>query len=284
MLAHYLAVSEEQGTQGLKSQAWEFTDMGGYDNELDEYRDKLPDGEGINSRYNYDRIPWEILRTYAAADVDCCYRLMEIYKPKIEENDKWVTLMNDIMMPGSYALGDVEANGMKLDETLAKKYQQVYTDEIRRIQTRLETFPEVVTIEREKQRLYEQRQALLKIKPKDRSEDDKKKIKDYSKYKDYKFNWGSVNQLRELLYDKLGLKTTITTDKGELSTGEEALKEIQNQGSDVPKLLLELRKVSTLNNMFIQKLPYMADPKGIVHSSFNMSGTVTGRLSSENPM
>lgn len=283
MLAHYLAISEEQGTQGLKSQAWEFTDMGGYDNELDEYRDKLSDGEGVASRFNYDRIPWEILRTYAAADVDCCFRLLEIYKPKIDENPMWKIVMNDIMMPGSYALGDVEANGMKLDASLAQKYKAVYAAEVRRIQERLETFPEVLTIERERQALYKEREAIAKIPKKDRTPEEQKKMDEYGKYKDFKFNWGSVAQLRDLLYNRLNLRTTVTTEKGDFSTGEEALKEIQNQGSDVPRLLLELRKITTLNNMFIQKLPSLADSNGIIHSSFNMSGTVTGRLSSENP-
>ena len=111
MLAHYLCISEEQGTQGLKGQAWEFTDMGGYDNALDEERQKLP--EAI--RYNYDNIPWDVLKTYAVADVDCCLRLMELYQPKIEENEQWKTIMNDIMMPASYALRDIEGNGMKFD-------------------------------------------------------------------------------------------------------------------------------------------------------------------------
>ena len=47
--------------------------------------------------------------------------------------------------------------------------------------------------------------------------------------------------------------------------------------------MLELRKVTTLNNMFVNKLPTLRDSNNIIHSSFNMTGTVTGRLSSEMP-
>lgn len=278
MLAHYLAVSEEQGTQGLKALAWEFTDMGGYDNELDEYRNKLP--EAI--KYNYDNIPWNILSKYAVADVDCCLRLKDIFMPMIEENEKWVTIMNDIMMPGSYALMEVEKNGMLMAEDVIDQYESTYTAELARIKERLTSYPEVVQLERSKREKYAEREAIAKIPKKDRTAEEQKKFEKYKSYKDFVFNWNSVNQLRELLFDKLKLETSITTDKGEKSTNEEALIEMSEQ-HEIPKLMLELRKIDTLNNMFIKKLPDMRDSRGLVHSSYNLTGTVTGRLASENP-
>lgn len=282
MFGHYIAISEEQGSQGLKSQAWEFTDMGGYDNELDDYVKRLSDGEGINSRYNYDRVPWDILKTYAAADADCCFRLVEIYKPLIDNNDMWKTLMKDILMPGSYALSIIESNGMKIDMKLSDSYQNSYQSEIDRIISRLYQFPEVLEIEREKQALYAEYQELAKIPAKDRTPKEKKKMAEYAKYKDYKFNFNSVINLRELLYDKLGLVTTVTTAKGALSTNETAMSELKKQ-HEIPALLLELKKVNTLNNMFIKKLPTMRDKDDIVHASFSLTGTVTGRTSSSDP-
>lgn len=282
IFGHYIAISEEQGTQGLKSQAWEFTDMGGYDNELDEFTAKLSNGEGAASKFNYDRVPWNILRTYAAADVDCCYRLVNIYKPMIDGNDMWKTLMEDILMPASYALRDIEINGMRIDMDLAQQYSDEYDAEVRRIVSRLETYPEVLAMEREKRQLALERERIKLIPPKDRTPEEKKKFGELKKYENYKFNWNSIYQLRELLYDRLQLVTTVTTDKGEPSTNEEAMEEIKDQ-HEIPTLLLELRKVTTLNNMFIKKLPAMRDGKDIIHSSFNLTGTVTGRLSSENP-
>lgn len=278
MLAHYLAVSEEQGTQGLKALAWEFTDMGGYDNELDEYRNKLPE----SIRFNYDNIPWKILSKYAAADVDCCLRLKDIFMPMIEENEKWVTIMNDIMMPASYALMEVEKNGMLMSEEVINHYENTYGEELARIKERLTSYPEVAQLERSKHEKYAEREAIAKIPKRDRTPEEQKKFEKYKAYKEFKFNWNSVNQLRELLFDKLQLETSITTDKGEKSTNEEALIEMSEQ-HEIPKLMLELRKIDTLNNMFIKKLPDMRDSKGLVHSSYNLTGTVTGRLASENP-
>lgn len=282
IFGHYVVISEEQGTQGLKSQAWEFTDMGGYDNELDEYISKLSNGEGAASKFNYDRVPWNILRTYAAADVDCCYRLVDIYKPLIDGNDMWKTLMEDILMPASYALKDIEINGMKIDMDLAQQYNEQYDNEIKRIVSRLETYPEVLAMEREKHQFALERKRIKQIPAKDRTPEEKQKFIEYKKYENYKFNWSSVVQLRELLYNRLQLVTSITTEKGDLSTNEDAMEEIKNQ-HEIPALLLELRKVTTLNNMFIKKLPMLRDKDDIIHSSFNLTGTVTGRLSSENP-
>lgn len=283
MLAHYLCITEERGTQGLKSQAWEFTDMGGYDNQLDEYVKTLSDGEGAMSRYNYDRVPWDILKTYAAADADCCFRLMQLYQAKIYRNPKWAVVMDEVMMPGSYALEEVEANGMKIDMATAQRYAESYAAEIRAIKAQLEAFPEVLELEREKREMYKEREKLMSIPRKDRTPEEQKRVDFLKRYQDFKFNFSSVAQLKELLYDKMGLVTTVKTDKGEPSTNEDAMKELAEQGVQIPHLLLELRKVNTLNNMFIQKLPTLRDSKDIIHSSFNMAGTVTGRLSSEMP-
>lgn len=278
MLAHYLCISEEQGTQGLKGQAWEFTDMGGYDNALDEERKKLP--EAI--RYNYDNIPWRTLSNYAVADVDCCMRLWEIYKPMIDSNPKWATVMNDIMIPASYALRNVEGNGMKFDVELSKKYLKTYQNEIDCITARLESFPEVIQLEREKRQLFQEREKIRLIPRKDRTPEEQKKFDQYKKYQDYKFSWTSPKQLAELLYDRCGLTPPVMTDTGAPSTGEEAMVALKDK-HEIPALLLELRKVTTLMGMFIQKLPEMRDENDIVHPSFNIAGTVTGRMSSENP-
>lgn len=278
MLAHHIAISEEQGSQGLKSMAWEFTDMGGYDNALDEYKNSLPD----SIKHNYDNIPWSILSTYAVADVDCAFRLKDIFYPMIMENPKWKVLMSDFLMPASYALKKVEQDGMMISDELTDKYQKTYEQEIQRIKNLLEAYPEVIEIERERENKYREREQIALIKKSDRTEEEQKKFEDYKKYKDPKFSWTSPNQLKELLYERLGLTSTVRTDKGELSTSEDALIEMSEQ-HELPLLMMEMRKVTTLNNMFIKKLPEMRDEKGLIHSSYNPAGTVTGRLSSENP-
>lgn len=279
MLAHYIAVSEEQGFQNLEGLSWSHTDMGGYDNELKEYRDKLPE----SIRYNYDHIPWAILSKYAAGDSDCVMRLLPQFKLLVEGNPKWNRIMKEIMIPGSYAFKEIEKFGMKMDRGLAQKYTLDYQKELERIEGEMRSYSEVVEMERDKLDMYNRRQALLKSVPKkDRTAEQQKFIDSTNKYKEYRFNFGSVQQLQELLFERMGLTTSVTTDSGAFSTNKEALEEMYNQ-HDLPKTMIGYRKVDTLNSMFILKLPPLLDDNDIVHPSFNLSGTVTGRLSSEDP-
>lgn len=277
-ILHYLTVTEELGTHDLKSLAWEFTDMGGYDNELDEYRSKLPEDQ----RYNYDNIPLDILWVYGAADPDCTLRVAKALFPDLKKNQKWQWLMDNVYIRGSYSFRDIQMWGMKTSSKVFKEYDEAYGEEVARIQNKLRTYPEVLDIERERLDKYSQRQALLKSVPKkDRTEEQQQFIDTTAKYKDYEFNFASVQQVSELLFGRLKLSTTEKTKTGAYSTNEDALKEMSKQ-HPLPNLMLEFRKINTLNNMFVKKLPLLVQDD-FVHPSFNLTGTVTSRISTENP-
>lgn len=279
MLAHYLCVSEKKGTQGLKSMAWEYTDMGGYDNNLDKFKETLPEAD----RGNYENIPWSILSPYGAADADCTLRLLHIFKPMIDANPKWKRILSDIYIPATYALIEVEEAGMHMNLEKVAIYQEQYEIELKKVVDELNNYPEIAKIERDKRELYAKRQALLKSVPaKERSEEEKKFIKDTIKYKDFIFNWSSSKQLKELFYDVLELKTEVKTGTGELSTNAEALEELADQ-HPIPNKLVEYRKLKILKDMFIDKIPEMKDRNDCIHPSFLLTGTETCRLASIAP-
>lgn len=279
MLAHYLCISERKGTQGLKEMAWEFTDMGGYDNELDRFKETLPE----DKRGNYENIPWSILSPYGAADADCALRLLHIFKPKIDANPKWKRILYEIYIPAAYALLQVEEWGMHMNLDKVSIYQEMYDKELKKVIDELNNYPEIARMEREKRELYAKRQALLKSVPaKQRTEEQKNFIKKTQKYKDYKFNWSSPNQLKELFYDILELKTEIRTKEGNLSTNAEVLEELADQ-HPIPSKLVEYRKLDTLKKMFIDKIPDLKDDNDVIHPSFLLTGTETCRLASINP-
>ncbi|MDQ3877755.1 MAG: DNA polymerase [Actinomycetota bacterium] len=97
-----------------------------------------------------------------------------------------------------------------------------------------------------------------------------------------RLNLGSPVQLRTLLYDKLGLKTTRRTKSG-LSTDARALAQLVDQHPFVPKLL-EYREVSKLKNTYVDALPPLVDPSDErVHTTYDQTVAATGRLSSTNP-
>jgi uracil-DNA glycosylase family 4 len=287
MLMHYMAITEEKGTHGLDDFSWLYTDMGGYDADLNNVK---PKGE---DKGNYDLIDWDILKVYLADDCDVTLRLGHLWKPLITDNPEMKWLWENIMVPLSYTLADVEANGLKVDVEWLKVLEESYPKEIDRIETKLHEFPEVLGMEREWKAMWDERCAIGQIKKSDRTEEQEEKFKKWKKYdpngkKDgeridgTRMNFGSSAQLAELLFNRLGLKTVVLTEKGNLSTNDDSLKYMEKQHA-VTRTLMQLRKVKHLHNNFVAGMREHLDSDGIIHPNYNIHGTVTGRLSSDEP-
>ncbi|MFH1442270.1 MAG: DNA polymerase I [Candidatus Omnitrophota bacterium] len=96
------------------------------------------------------------------------------------------------------------------------------------------------------------------------------------------FNINSPKQLREILFEKLKLPVIKKTKTG-ASTDEEVLRSLA-KSHELPKLLLEYRKLMKLKTTYVDALPALVDSRtGRIHTSFNQTITETGRLSSSNP-
>jgi DNA polymerase I len=96
------------------------------------------------------------------------------------------------------------------------------------------------------------------------------------------FNPDSPKQLADVLFNKLGLPPLKKTKTG-FSTDVEVLEKLAEQHA-VPKLLLEYRSLVKLKNTYLDNLPSSINPRtGRIHTSFNMTGAATGRLSSSDP-
>src|SRR5450830_37030 len=97
------------------------------------------------------------------------------------------------------------------------------------------------------------------------------------------FNLGSPKQLQEILFDKLGIKSTKKTPSGAPSTDEDVLQELALD-HPLPKVLLEYRGLAKLKSTYTDKLPKMINPHtGRVHTSYNQAVAITGRLASSDP-
>ena len=99
------------------------------------------------------------------------------------------------------------------------------------------------------------------------------------------FNIGSVKQLRAILFDELNFKPkTRTAIKGDASTDQETLEALAKEGHELPRKLLEHRKIAKLKSTYVDALPLLVNAKtGRVHASFNQTVASTGRLSSSEP-
>ena len=99
------------------------------------------------------------------------------------------------------------------------------------------------------------------------------------------FNVDSTQQLSNALFGTLKLPTqgVRRTKSGHYSTAADVLENLRGK-HEVIDLLLEQRALSKLKSTYVEALPQLVNPAtGRVHTSFNQTGTVTGRISSSNP-
>ena len=101
----------------------------------------------------------------------------------------------------------------------------------------------------------------------------------------YPLNLNSSQQLSKALFDTLGLPTDgVSRGKsGRYSTAAGVLENLPGE-HPVIDLILEHRQLSKIKSTYVDALPAMVNPRtGRVHTSWNQTGTVTGRLSSSEP-
>jgi DNA polymerase-1 len=97
------------------------------------------------------------------------------------------------------------------------------------------------------------------------------------------FNIGSPKQLRQILFEKLGLPPDRTKrTKTGYSTGAEVLAGLSEH--EIAVKILDYREVTKLKSTYVDALPRLVNAEtGRIHTSFNQAVTATGRLSSTNP-
>ena len=198
------------------------------------------------SSYSLEDVAWDYLGKSLKPDsLDSAGKLYLIkeLKARLEKELKDKSLFNlfsQIEMPLVEVLGEMEAEGIKIDLKLLKQLS----------------------------RDLEKRLAKL--------------IEEIHELCGCQFNINSPKQLREVLFEKLKLRVIKRTKSGP-STDEEVLRKLA-QEHELPKKLLEYRQLTKLKSTYIDALPEMVDPDtGRIHTSFNQTGTETGRLSSSSP-
>jgi len=98
---------------------------------------------------------------------------------------------------------------------------------------------------------------------------------------DGEFNINSPKQLGEILFDRLGLPHGKKTKTG-WSTNADVLEKLRWE-SPIVDAVLEYRQLTKLKSTYADGLLKALDPDGRVRTSFQMTVTATGRLSSTEP-
>lgn len=95
------------------------------------------------------------------------------------------------------------------------------------------------------------------------------------------FNINSTKQLGYVLFEKLGLSAVSKTKTG-YSTNIEVLEKLRDKHPIIEKLI-DYRQLTKLKSTYTDGLMKVIAADGRIHTSFNMTATATGRLSSTEP-
>lgn len=227
---------------------------------------------------------------YVLKDCEYTYRLYETFVRELNE-DEWKFAQTKLMR-WAKTLVRAEWRGVRIDERLLDKKileaEAGCADALVKLE---KTWSKHFTAwrELEVQKLTEESRVKAQAAV-DRLKDKTKEARTRQRY--YKalhskieklkpFNMNSDDQMAWLLRDQLGLDIT-RADDGKESTDASVLKRLAKDGNVGVKHLLTYRKHFKLASSFYPSYKEMQH-RGRIHTSFNISGTRTGRLSSSGP-
>ena len=195
----------------------------------------------------FAQAPVERAAAYSCADADMTYRLWRMLEKDLER-EGLAQLFSDVEMPLAPVLVEMQVTGIKLDSA------------------QLGTMGAELGA-----RLAELEEAA------------------YASV-GHRFNMNSPSQLGELLFGELrlhekmeGMGRPKRTRTGAYST-DAAILDSMRGGHDVIDLVLENRQLAKLKSTYVDALPVLVNPRtGRVHTSYNQAGSVTGRVSSNDP-
>ncbi len=192
---------------------------------------------------SFAEVPIDHAAPYGAADADVTLRLVAPLLAEIKE--KGLEKLLDLEMPLITVLSDMEMEGIGVDVAFLRQMSK-------ELDTRLnELEKEIYVIAGEI------------------------------------FNINSTQQLSDILFKKMGLPTEglKKTASGYYSTAANVLEELKKfDNSGIIQVILEYRELGKLKSTYVDALPEMVNKNdGRIHTSFNQTGAITGRLASSNP-
>ena len=273
----YLATNSTAGNRlGLKYQAHSY--VGDY----------ALDDEDIK---DIRRIKLAKLLEYNLIDSCAAYWLYNKQMPIVRE-DNQSAIYTDLMLPSNKVIIQTQLNGMPMSKSRIKEVKKTLKKKKKRLLKTINNSVHVaeasdLITENARRKDYETRKAKAK-------NPDRIAIKPVTNFDRINFNINSGSHLGVLFHEILELPILARTAKGSPSTDADTIKALINniKDSDNKKLLNSISKVikiETILNTFIsafeKAVPHTDEETDIVylHGSFNLNGTVSGRMSSSKP-
>lgn len=197
-----------------------------------------------------DQVEITSVVAYCGADVDATIQLYEKLVPRLQAAEMW-QLYEEIELPLLPILTDMELAGVQLDLDYLAGMSKRLTERLAALQT------------------------------------------DLFQLVGHEFNLRSTQQLSQVLFEEMNFPTKglSKTKGGQISTAVSELEKLAARKSElsddqqrVIEIIFEQRQLEKLRGTYVDALPTLVNPEtGRVHTSFNQTGAVTGRMSSSNP-
>ncbi|MEJ2569831.1 MAG: DNA polymerase I [Anaerolineales bacterium] len=188
-------------------------------------------------------VPIAEVAPYAAADAEICLRLLPILEKELKEKNQ-TKLFQELEMPLIPILAQMEMTGISLDIEFLRQLSRELQERMAKIETKI--FEEAGS----------------------------------------QFNVNSTQQLSAVLFEDLKLAPpdrARRTASGHYSTAASVLEELR-EAHPIVDDILAYREIAKIKSTYADALPQEVNPRtGRVHTSFNQTGSVTGRLASSNP-
>lgn len=300
LLAKYLL--DEERPHDLKSiTALYYPKYAGYEDEI----------RGLVKKHGWAGVPIKPLAKYCALDCHIEFQFMMWFEEKLIKKG-FYRLFRSMYMPRQRGLAECEFKGALIDKPYLTNLKAEYEKKIEGLNRKLLSIKSVRRFERKQRRnkikllVRSVRKEIFKIRKENppnalrliQNRENKiarimsGELTNKERYEGV--NFGSPKQMVEFLYtSEFGLKLKIikyTVDKktkkesNRPSTDEETLERLKKYDkSGFIDTLLELRGESKLYSTYVKGMYIILDKNNRVHTNFKLHGTVTGRLSSEEP-
>jgi DNA polymerase-1 len=226
------------------------------------------------------KIPLPELLQYNLVDALSTNYVAEKFWPTMVQ-DQQLNIYQTLMMPSLKLIIQLELTGMPMSDN---RIQQVKTELVWEQQRHYDAIHNSPVIQMLnlllQQSEMEKANAKLKIKQ-----------HPIEKFAGVAFNPNSGPQLQRLLYEQMGLPVLDLTDTKQPATGGETIEKLINHTNEpaykeILEALIGYGKVTKILSTFIpafERGVMKADGMRYLHGSFNLGGTVSGRLSSSDP-
>ena len=192
-----------------------------------------PDVKKRSTIYFVD-VEFKLVKMYISDVITAILRLTKYWNKNLTPKERY--LLNDIDIPVSIVLSDMEFVGTMIDKDLLNK-------------TSFKLSSKIIALERE---IYDLAGET--------------------------FNLNSPRQVAKIIYEKLHL-----ADRRKRTTDAAFLEELAKD-HEICRLILEFRKLYKLKSVYVDGVADMINAKDHrVHTTFNLTNAVTGRVSTSNP-